>query len=665
MGVAEEEEPQLTNVGYLHQKGSKGKSSLTRSKIIKSNLYKDLDRLEESVDADFEKHLAEARAASLKDQNSNLTDYDNEKTKRSTPNTEEQEQQYYYDGKYDENYNYGDNNSQETGSILRGLEQVPFVGDIKLPFGSRPSSVRGGLSDVSLHSDNEILGDLLAQPYDHDHGANENSRRRRREGRRTSNGSSLDDHYSLSGDWRTSNHWIPNHDLVDEKYSVTPLVNPVITKNIASTTHRKQKKEHSNERISPVITSVPPPRAMSPGQYFAARSLPLDSFDEIWNNNNNNNSNSNKKKVRSPAMSSRKSSRKSSAVLENDDFLLQSFKSLPQTLSHNYSIQPVNNNNNNTSYVTKKYNKTQTSRQQAHEHQSLDGSFGRSIRSNDSSNNNNKNSKDEYVSIPVIRQDHKSDHTNNAGVISGTVRLRRIHAVDRSDTDIEDYNQYSGGDEGVLTTGGGEEEEECAVTPKRLLLQCKLFADSVQPGSSQIRITNNSTHRVKTFSLFYARGKLKFLHRQGIVPAKGHVDISVRLRRSAAISKHRSSPSQTNDNSKIYYNFETILILIDGKYSQQVDVDMEIFDERIKRIAEEESLLSQSVVSEIHPSSPLSRRRRSPTSPITKDTPVHHDYNSAIQEEPLLLSQRPMTTSTIFPSIKSKCPICVIEQQWC
>ena len=247
--------------------------------------------------------------------------------------------------------------------------------------------------------------------------------------------------------------------------------------------------------------------------------------------------------------------------------------------------------------------------------------------------------------------------------MSGTVRLRRIHAVDRSDntTDIEEFDQYSCEQE--------EEQEDCIVEPDRLSLQCIIGVNNVQPGSSQLRITNNLTHRTRAFSLFSARGKLKFLHRQGIVPAGGHMDIIVRSRRSAATSKlhhHQKSSTtkkQTSSNN-IHYNFETILILIDGKYSQQLDVDMEIIDERQKRTKEEEEdslLLSQSVVSDIQATPP-------PVAPHHRHHPSIGDPIRQDEEQILTPPQNPVpiptTIATIQP-IKSKCPICVMEQECC
>ncbi|KAI7852292.1 hypothetical protein BDC45DRAFT_513957 [Circinella umbellata] len=366
------------------------------------------------------------------------------------------------------------------------------------------------------------------------------------------------------------------------------------------------------------------------------------------------------------------SSRKNSSSLDNDDLLLQSFKLLPHALSHNYNIQLVNNNNNNSSNISRrttanKYrNDNKSTNQHIHKRLSsslLDRSFDDSVKSKRSQQEQQYDNKNEYVSIPVIRQeDHKSsDRTKrNTGVVSGTVRLRRIHAVDRSNitTDIEDYDQHS------------DEQEDCIVEPDRLLLQCKIDANNVRPGNSKLRITNNLTHRSRTFSLFSARAKLKFLNRQGTVPAGGHVDIIVRSKRSAATSKlhhHKSSTTKKQVSSNtMHYDFETILILMDGKHSQQVNVDMEIIDERRKQIKEEEEeedslLLSQSLVSDIQPTpSTMARHHHHPS--------INDIIQQEAEEQVLPPPPKPAPTPTtiaINQPIKSKCPMCVMEQECC
>ncbi|KAI9490423.1 hypothetical protein BDB00DRAFT_875323 [Zychaea mexicana] len=625
MGVDDDEEPypSRSTLGYLQQKGSKGKSSLTRSSKIKLNLYKDLDRLEQSLDADFEKHLADARAASL-----NHDSLTNGKDQYYNVNEEEERSRnmkhgFDDDGLYREDDEY--NGSEGTGSILRGLEQVPFVGDILPPFGSRPSSAQGGLSDASIHPDKDILGDILTRSQHGMSGGNSSSR--------YGNGGGSSD-----GSNGKKPAWIPNQDLVDEKYSVTPLINPAITSN------RRRQRE---QRLG--TSSSPPPRTMSPGQYFAARSLPLDSFDEIWDNTNleidhktsTKNDSNNKKKVRSTVALSIKSSRKNSKTYDNDDLLLQSFKLLPHSLSHNYKVHPVNNDPYPSSQqkCTSTITTTAAARKQLHQRQSPDESIIRqSTKSKNVSSSNNPNGNNEYVSIPVIRQDHKSDHTTNTGVVSGTVRLRRIRAVDRSDTDIEEEsNQYSLSqrqDTSVAASGG------CTFEPDRLVLQCKLLVDNVQLGSSQLRISSNSTHRVKTYSLFSARGKLKFFQRQGVLPAGGHVDVIVRLRRSAVASRRRFK-------DVLDYNFETILILIDGKHAQQVDVDMEIIDER--RIIQEQDNQKHSV------SPSFDIPHYSPSLPHAPAS-IHNDGDDDGDDGSHL--EEPITPLT-------KCPLCVIEKQCC
>lgn len=171
---------------------SKGKLPLTRSAAVKTNLYKHLDKLEASVNADFEKYAAETLATSFPE---------------TLPRDVDQNKEY-------------EEEEEEEEAILDDLEHVPFVGDTRPPFGS--DSLHG-LSDVSAHSDREILGHLLDQDQS--------------------------DEYA----------WVPDQDLVDEKYSVSPLIN-----------HPSGNHHQHN-------------RPISPGEYFAARSLPLDSLDIMFN----------------------------------------------------------------------------------------------------------------------------------------------------------------------------------------------------------------------------------------------------------------------------------------------------------------------------------------------------------------------------------------------
>lgn len=170
---------------------------LTRSAAVKTNLYKHLDKLEASVNADFEKYAAETLARSFPVRQENMS------------RGEEVEENGYEE-------------EEEEEAILGDLEHVPFVGDTRPPFGS--DSIHG-LSDVSAHSDREILGHLLDKEKNDD-----------------------DDEYA----------WVPDQDLVDEKYSVSPLIN------------HPSGNHHQH-------------RPISPGQYFAARSLPLDSLDIMFN----------------------------------------------------------------------------------------------------------------------------------------------------------------------------------------------------------------------------------------------------------------------------------------------------------------------------------------------------------------------------------------------
>lgn len=169
----------------------------TRSGALLSNLYKDLEKLERSVDDDFKRYLIDTFDVSFELSRA-------ESPLGHLPAPKEQEEE-------------GSDNGS-AGSILGHLEPVPFVTETRPPFGT--------LDGVSMHSDREILGDILDLVKSDD-----------------------------DPSWLNKEEG----DLMDEKYSGLPLVN-----NPSGSASGK----------------------MSPGQYFAARSLPLDSIDDLWENAN-------------------------------------------------------------------------------------------------------------------------------------------------------------------------------------------------------------------------------------------------------------------------------------------------------------------------------------------------------------------------------------------
>lgn len=139
---------------------------VTRSATAKSNLYKDLDYLEESVDAEFQQYVADTLASTSQDPQLN-------KSARS------------------------DTSVRHDSDILRALEHVPMVSKARPPVGS-------SCRESSISNRNVV---------------------------RSSSSRSGSDEEEIDDD--------------------------------------------DDEQLLPE-------RVVSPGQYFGARSLPLESFNELW-----------------------------------------------------------------------------------------------------------------------------------------------------------------------------------------------------------------------------------------------------------------------------------------------------------------------------------------------------------------------------------------------
>lgn len=109
------------------------------------------------------------------------------------------------------------------------------------------------LKDASVHSDYEILGaNLLDQVNDELDGKNDSWQR-----------------------------YLKNN-AVDEKYNVKPLRN----NNSQPSTTRKEEKSRGEEEEEYADYSS---RNTSPGEYFGARSMPLNSIDNVWQQHKNSN----------------------------------------------------------------------------------------------------------------------------------------------------------------------------------------------------------------------------------------------------------------------------------------------------------------------------------------------------------------------------------------
>lgn len=105
------------------------------------------------------------------------------------------------------------------------------------------------------------------------------------------------------------------------------------------------------------------------------------------------------------------------------------------------------------------------------------------------------------------------------------------------------------------------------IEPKRIVLKA-----TSESGHAQLKITNTSDKQEHTFSVFSSRAKLRFHPREGLVSPKSHVDVMIRLRKSAihGISKRGSSEHAA----------DTILLLMDdGRHTQRIPVDIRSFEE--------------------------------------------------------------------------------------
>ncbi|KAI9030819.1 hypothetical protein CLU79DRAFT_357691 [Phycomyces nitens] len=193
----------------------------------KLTLYDEFERFERSGVAKFEKYLANARALSFGEHIQSLSEIDKGSSKSNDQKQSKPKQKksnVHRDRPIDHSQLRFKRQERNTAgsdgfSILADLERIPFVADMRPPF----NNTEHGLSDVSVHSDNEILGDVLKRTEDDD-------------------------------------SWEDNHEqnMVDDDYNSI------------------WDQETSNSKGVPE-------RLMSPGQYFGARSLPLESINDLWN----------------------------------------------------------------------------------------------------------------------------------------------------------------------------------------------------------------------------------------------------------------------------------------------------------------------------------------------------------------------------------------------
>ncbi|ORY98095.1 hypothetical protein BCR43DRAFT_490866 [Syncephalastrum racemosum] len=227
-------------------------TELHRPRLAKhADLERHLDRLEESLNAEFEQYFANTLNLSVRDPIPSSPNRPLSGASFEHPHQQQQQQQQQQQKQ-----------QKSDASILDRLlnEQIPQVLDAQPPFSPHDQSLR--LTDASFHSDREILGDIMKQSF----------------------GGGIPDHFQF-----------------DEQYNVAPLLNP------------------------PQLEDPTPNRTLSPGQYFGARSLPLNSFDDVWQ--------SDTKKHRPLSPHSEKDISAGDVFPEYEsDSLEDTFKSLPESL---------------------------------------------------------------------------------------------------------------------------------------------------------------------------------------------------------------------------------------------------------------------------------------------------------------------------------------------
>lgn len=151
--------------------------------------------------------------------------------------------------------------------------------------------------------------------------------------------------------------------------------------------------------------------------------------------------------------------------------------------------------------------------------------------------------------------------------MSGSVRLRRLNSAADAEAELQQQEEEQSAEE-----EDDDDHPGYNVAPCPLVLEYFAPIQEGRPEGSYLRITNEYTQQARSYSIFSARGKLKILHRQGVLPAAGYVDIAVRPRRSALHSFVRAL--MTAERTLHQRAFERLLVLVDGKYAQRIPVEM-------------------------------------------------------------------------------------------
>ncbi|KAI9362755.1 hypothetical protein BD770DRAFT_440702 [Pilaira anomala] len=342
------------------------------------------------------------------------------------------------------------------------------------------------LEDASVHSDYEILGaDLLDQ---------------------------VNDDLDLDNDsWQ---RYLENND-VDDNYNVKPL------RNNTNTSFRRDENEGEYAENPHYSNST------SPGQYFRARSLPLNSFDNVWQQNQDEEREKEEEREEEELEEEQEeeeeeeeeerkvdfsftSSVKEEVKTATDKLLETRFKSLPTSLR-----------------LFPKYE------------------------------------------LPEIELHHpytqKKKKSLNNGSISSTYqqcssRRKTASTLSSFQNSISDRQEEQ-----------QEREDACIIEPSSLHFLCEMSAKTIYAKIIHLKITNPSSNNVRSFSIYSSKNLLEFEMDQGMILEHEVVQVKIKVQSNALLS-HRRQQASLDEYPSIY---DKVLVLIDHQHVTELEVNID------------------------------------------------------------------------------------------
>ncbi|KAI7870766.1 hypothetical protein BDF14DRAFT_1407839 [Spinellus fusiger] len=536
----------------------------------KLTLYDEFERFERSGVAKFEKYLATTRALSFGELLPDLDDTkknssSNDKFHSATQHKKQQLAQQESSTHSSRAYLHSQDplHSQEECSILANLEKVALVTEIEPPF--HPVGRR--LSNASLHSDNAILGDVLKHQQNQD----------------TS--------------WENMN----DHNKVDEYYNVEPLRNPI---GVHYPQQRDSLWDQGTHRSRQMAE-----RRLSPGQYFGARSLPLKSIQNLWNEQEMSYTSLELQHFPQDTYQSNMDSttHQESHVLE-EKAEEEIEKDVEESLSREeISIQSIPKKNN--AHPTDPLWTTFKTLPETLQHCKYRINY------------NECNSKQLKEAIRQLRQ-KKKHHPINISPQQNSVDplATRFHDLSLNSKKITRHEKES---RHSKRTQPRVANQPFIVQPDRLILKYTAKPSGIELRDAMFEIINTSHHHSCTFSLFSSRGRIAFSPREGVIPCNSYVTITARIRENTIGYYLDTMPV-----SDVYKPLpDTLLVLIEDKHPQKIQAKIHIqsMHQDSSHTNSESSIASHKVSQQ--KSSTVSSHSHSHTShpePVTTPSPQKH-----------------------------------------